>query len=145
MIPVQVGTGNSWVATAAGLYHCLAIKADGTLWAWGNGGYGALGYGGTNDQKTPIQVGTDNKWASISCGETHTAALKSDGTIWCWGYNYGYGNNGNGTNTNNYTPVQSGTDNDWASVAVGRYTHLCDQGQWYDVGLGPQLLRPGGR
>jgi len=33
----------SWAETSAGTSHSLAIKPDGTLWAWGNNDSGQLG------------------------------------------------------------------------------------------------------
>ena len=43
--PVQVGTESNWTALAAGYDHSLAIKSDGSLWAWGDSTYGQLGIG----------------------------------------------------------------------------------------------------
>ena len=39
----QITSSQCWTAIAAGEYHTLAIKSDGTLWAWGNNDYGQLG------------------------------------------------------------------------------------------------------
>ena len=33
--PVRIGTDTDWSDVSLGVYHSLAIKADGTLWAWG--------------------------------------------------------------------------------------------------------------
>ncbi|HQW95221.1 MAG TPA: RCC1 domain-containing protein, partial [Saprospiraceae bacterium] len=51
-----------WSEVAAGLTHTLALKTDGTLWAWGDNGEGQLGFGNNDNQNTPQQVGTDNNW-----------------------------------------------------------------------------------
>lgn len=59
-----------WAITpkiSAGGYHSIALKSDGTLWAWGRNGYGQLGDGSTVDKHYPVQVG-DNNWASIAAG-----------------------------------------------------------------------------
>jgi alpha-tubulin suppressor-like RCC1 family protein len=81
---------------AAGQNHTLALKTDGTLWAWGYNFRGQLG-DGTNDTKyTPTQVGTGNDWDSVAAGNSHTLALKTDGTLWAWGSNE-YGRLGDGT------------------------------------------------
>jgi len=100
--------------------HSFAIKADGTLWAWGYGAYGKLGLGSTSNVYVPTQVGMDNKWVTISGAYQHSAGLKSDGTIWTMGRN-NYGQLGLGTTstTNQTTPIQMGTDTDWADVRVG--------------------------
>ena len=41
---------------AAGGVHTMAIKEDGTLWAWGVNIYGELGDGSTTDKLTPEQI-----------------------------------------------------------------------------------------
>ena len=45
---------NDVVSIAAGYYHSLALKKDGTIWAWGNNEYGQLGDGTLNYKKLPI-------------------------------------------------------------------------------------------
>jgi hypothetical protein len=45
IVPVQVGTATNWRAVAAGSGQSLALRADGTLWAWGINGHGQLGLG----------------------------------------------------------------------------------------------------
>ena len=67
--------------------HTIAIKSDGTLWAWGDNSSGQLGDGTTIDKSTPTQIGTDSNWASIAAGDFHTIAIKSNGTLWAWGNN----------------------------------------------------------
>ena len=51
------GQGNCWKEIAAGEDHSLAIKNDGTLWAWGNNISGQLGDQSNVDKKTPVQIG----------------------------------------------------------------------------------------
>jgi hypothetical protein len=41
---------------AAGTDHILALKSDGTVWAWGKNTYGQLGNGDTNDTEYPAKV-----------------------------------------------------------------------------------------
>jgi len=80
----------TWASVSGGRWHTLAIKTDGTLWAWGMNNYGQLGLGnsgeGTN-RNTPTQVGADLNWSSVSGGMDHTVAIKTDGTLWAWGHN----------------------------------------------------------
>ena len=84
--PVQIGTDTDWkfVATsnAGDNYDAMAIKTDGSLWAWGKNELGTLGLGDFSAHAVPVRVGTDNDWVSVSIGRNHTLALKSDGTIW---------------------------------------------------------------
>ena len=46
-MPVRVGNLTGVVAIAAGGTHSLALKSDGTVWAWGYNYYGQLGNGTT--------------------------------------------------------------------------------------------------
>ena len=85
-----------------GYYHSAAIKADGSLWAWGYNGSGELGDGTTNNSDIPIKILEDVK--EVSLGGNHSAAIKADGSLWMWGDNY-YGQLGNGTTTDRFTPV----------------------------------------
>jgi hypothetical protein len=85
--------------------HSLALKDDGTVWAWGYNGYGQLGNGTNTDSNVPVQVSGLTGITAIAWGGSHSLALKNDGTVWAWGYN-GYGQLGNGTNTDSNLPVQ---------------------------------------
>ena len=40
---------------AAGYYHMVALKADGTLWGWGDNSWGQLGDETTSDRWSPVQ------------------------------------------------------------------------------------------
>jgi alpha-tubulin suppressor-like RCC1 family protein len=56
--PVQVsGASRDWTAVAAGHRSTVALKADGSLWAWGSNQEGQLGIGGTSDsQPVPVKL-----------------------------------------------------------------------------------------
>ena len=104
IVPVEVSGLGDLVAIAGGGAHSLAVKADGTVWAWGFNQYGQLGNGSNADSYAPVQVpGLVNVIAAAG-GEHHTLALKSDGTVWAWGRNL-HGELGNGTNTDSNVPV----------------------------------------
>jgi alpha-tubulin suppressor-like RCC1 family protein/Leucine-rich repeat (LRR) protein len=117
-LPQQIGTANDWQTITVGHGHTVALKNDGTLWAWGNNFSGQLGNGTSFDRNTPTKIGSDSNWLSIATGMHHTIALKKDGTLWAWGKNT-YGTLGDGTITNNRTPKQIGTDTDWKTIAAG--------------------------
>jgi alpha-tubulin suppressor-like RCC1 family protein len=64
------------------------MKADGTLWTWGDNFKGQLGDGTTTRRNTPKQVGTATDWMDMAAGDNRTFAIKSDGTLWGWGDNF---------------------------------------------------------
>jgi uncharacterized repeat protein (TIGR03803 family) len=77
-------------AIAAGWYHVLALKSDGTVWSWGFNGHGQLGGGGVMHATLASKVYGLSNVVAIAAGGEHSVALKSDGTIALWGYiNYG--------------------------------------------------------
>ncbi len=122
--PVQVKTdskGNDFgdvTAIAGGFFHTIALKKDGTVWAWGDS-RGQL----TTDSKTPVQVSGLSGVTAIAGGGYHSLALKSDGTVWAWGYNGG-GQLGDGTKTDSNTPVQVSSLSGVTAIAGGGFHSL---------------------
>ena len=105
-------------AVAAGGYHTVALKNDGTLWSWGYNNCGQLGLSGGSNRNSPVQIGSGTDWSVVAAGYYYTVAIKNNGTLWSWGHN-NYGQLGNGTVTDHLTPVQIGSDTDWSVVAAG--------------------------
>jgi alpha-tubulin suppressor-like RCC1 family protein len=103
---------------AAGDSHTMAIKADGSLWAWGENTLGQLGLGTLANTGQPTRVGADTNWTAVACGFFHTAAIKADGSLWLWGDN-GYGELGNGSFANTNLPARIGSETNWTTVACG--------------------------
>ena len=98
VVPTQVGVDTHWASVTAGGNHNLAIKTDGTLWAWGSNSQGQLGDGTTLDRSPPLQIGTETSWLTIVPGAEHGFAFKADNTLWGWGRNQeGQLGNGNAT------------------------------------------------
>ncbi len=104
----------------AGYQHTLAVRTtDGTVWAWGYGGNGQLGNGGTASSYVPTQTNSLTGVIAVSAGVLHSLALKSDGTVWAWGYNAN-GQLGNGNNTTQSSPVQvTGITGTVTAIAAG--------------------------
>ncbi|WP_054971902.1 S-layer homology domain-containing protein [Paenibacillus sp. A3] len=91
--PVKVNGISDVAAVSMGANHTLAVKSDGTVWAWGSNETGALGLGSeTRETNVPQQVkgpggeGFLTDVADIAVGSTFSLALKKDGTIWQWGF-----------------------------------------------------------
>ena len=108
---VSTGTAGSATITAsivriaAGSWHSIALKSNGTVWSWGDNYYGQLGDGTTIDRLVPVQVEGLTGVISIAVGAYHSLALKGDGTVWAWGINQD-GQLGDGTTVNRFKPVQ---------------------------------------
>jgi len=118
--PVQtVAFGTNWKSVACGWYYTAAIKADGTLWLWGQNN-GNLGDNTIGSKLSPVQTVTfGTNWKQVTCCYANTAAIKTDGTLWCWGTNYN-GQLGDNTTIPRSSPVQTivgGTN--WKQVAMG--------------------------
>ena len=81
LTPVRVAGLSGVTAIAGGAQHCLALKNDGTVWAWGGG------------NSTPVQLMTGPPAptafvaTAIAAGYWQSLALKSDGMVWAWGDN----------------------------------------------------------
>ena len=106
-VPVQV-SGLSGITAIAGGHNgsfSLALKNNGTVWAWGDNSTGQLGNGTTTNSNVPVQVNGLTGVVGIAGGGWHALAVKSDGTVWAWGNNI-YGQLGNGTTYDSYIPVQ---------------------------------------
>ncbi len=106
-VPVEVhGAGNagylnSISAIMGGEIHNVALKSDGTVWAWGWNAFGQLGNGTSNNAWSPVQTGLGavpplTSVVKLGGRPYFTLAEKSDGTIWAWGMNQ-FGQMGNGT------------------------------------------------
>ena len=105
-IPVQVNSITGITAITGGAEHCLALKNDSTVWAWGNNFYGELGNGANKQSNVPVSVISLTSVTAIAAGGLgyHSLALKNDGTVRAWGFN-GSGQLGNGTLTNTNVPI----------------------------------------
>ena len=98
---------NPFTAIAAGAYHSLALRSDGTIVGWGRNNYG---------QATPP---AGNKFTAIAAGYWHSLALRSDATIVGWGWNdYGQATPPAG---NEFTAIAAGGEHSLALQRVCQY------------------------
>lgn len=104
LTPVQVPGMSNVTGISGSFRFSVALKSDGTVWAWGNGQSGEVGPGG-DVVPSPRQVAGISDVTAIAAGGSFSVALKSDGTVWTWGNN-AYGQLGNGTHTSSNTPAQ---------------------------------------
>ena len=106
---VTVSTANvhDIVQIAAGNGHGLALRRDGTVWAWGPNGSGQLGNGTTTNSNVPVQV-TAPGFAgivAIAASGSSSYAIDGAGRVWVWGANFA-GQLGDGTTTDRPTPAK---------------------------------------
>jgi alpha-tubulin suppressor-like RCC1 family protein len=116
--PVSVVGGfTDWVQIDAGALHTVAIRSNGTAWAWGSNGNGRLGDNSTTNTSSPVSVvGGYTDWVQIRGGRFHTAAIRANGTAWAWGWN-GYGQLGDNSTTSRRSPVSVvGGYTDWVQI-----------------------------
>ena len=121
--PVSVVGGfTDWCQVSGGAYHSLAVRTNGTAWAWGCNGQGSLGDNTTTNKSSPVSVvGGFTDWCQISAGTGHSLGVRTNGTAWAWGCNYA-GRLGDNTVTNRSSPVSVvGGFTDWCQASAGRY------------------------
>jgi alpha-tubulin suppressor-like RCC1 family protein len=102
-LPHHVSGITGAVAASTGLNHSLALKGDGTVWAWGSNVGGELGTGNHTDHLLPVQVPGIGGVVAVAQTFTASFALKGDGTLWAWGMNDA-GQQGDGSGNNAVSP-----------------------------------------
>ncbi len=137
--PGNVGFFNQVSAIMGGEVHNVAVRSDGTVWAWGANmtTIGLLGNGTTNDASVPTQVSGLHDVVALGGRDYHTLAVESNGTVWGWGWN-STGALGNGTTNATLVPVQVVGLTNPAVVSAGYHFSiaLMPDGTVYQWGLG---------
>lgn len=138
--PIQVDT-STWAKLSIGGDHTLALKSNGTLWAWGGNLYGQCGYQTAYGQykSSPISVGTGWQAVDVSLGGQWALGIKTDGTLWAWGNNAG-GALGIASLTSTSSPVlvSGPAGASWSAISAGTSHALAitTVGRLYAWGLG---------
>jgi hypothetical protein len=146
---VQVVGLNGVTAVAAGAYHALVAKGDGSVWCWGYNGQAQLGNGGGSNSSLPVQAGGLTGVTAVGAGYYHSLARKGDGTVWGWGDNE-YGQLGDGTNTAvRFVPVQATGLNGVTAMGGGYFFSVASKtdgsvwawgdGRYGQVGIEPAV------
>lgn len=129
-LPALVNNNTNWQFVAGGINHTIAIKADGTTWAWGENVGGQLGDGSIINRPTPVQIGTS--YGIADGGERHSVFLKG-GEIYVTGSNT-YGQLGIGEVSSHSTPQQV------QCPALGIAMHLAQKVTVYPNPVSEELL-----
>ena len=148
-MPMQVQNLAGIIDIAAGHNHSLALKNDGTVWAWGYNCCGQVGDSTYSNYKvSPMQVWNLTNIIAIGAGADFSFAIKNDGTVWGWGNN-SYGHLGDGTSFNTrIIPVQ--TEMSFKSISAlygGQYHGIATDGNVWawgrnesgEVGIGNNI------
>jgi alpha-tubulin suppressor-like RCC1 family protein len=95
LFPVQVlfpagrGPLEGVKRVAASVSHCLALRSDGTVYAWGANGNGTLGDGTTVQRNVAVPVGGSRPppegISAVAAGYSFSLALDGEGRVWSWG------------------------------------------------------------
>ncbi|HEX2923103.1 MAG TPA: hypothetical protein VHS28_03640 [Chloroflexota bacterium] len=133
--PTEVQGIDHVIGIGTGVEHSVALKSDGTVWAWGGNRYGQLGVGTTEDRALPVQVANLDRVTNIAAGGSRNLARRSDGTFWGWG-TPGLGGAGFSSEAVRLSPVQIGGPAGVVELAVGiDHSMVVKDGMVYSWGL----------
>ena len=123
---LQIITDTDWKYIEAGYDHSMALKNNGSLWAWSDNNSGELGNGVWPPKpiRTPKMIGSDYDWLSVSGGKHYSLAIKTDSSLWSWGDNIS-GQLGIGTSSlPTFIPQKISNMNNWKSIEAGYYSSV---------------------
>jgi alpha-tubulin suppressor-like RCC1 family protein len=74
----QIGVNQiagTWLSLSAGAYGGVGVKDNGSLWAWGRNGRGAVGNNAVADVSSPVQIGSSTNWTAAFGGNETIFAI----------------------------------------------------------------------
>jgi hypothetical protein len=113
----------------------LAVRDDGTLWAWYMKRPNEPGSGNRFYIGKPVQLGRDSDWVDVAASWRRIATLKADGSLWEWDLPRWYVENL--LDSGDFAkgpPRQLGKHNDWVAVTGlmdGVVSAAADGNLWY--------------
>ena len=119
-VPVQVAGLTDMIAVAGARFTIYAVRADGTVMAWGQGHYGELGNNTTTQVSAPVKVTVPAGATAVAGGNLSGYALQG-GKVWAWGLN-DMGQLGNATTKNASLPTAVTGLNNVSGIAAGGVT-----------------------
>ena len=104
--PVEVRGLTGVTAIAAGADTAYALTSDGTVWAWGDRSFGALGIRiGHPFADQPVRIRGLKHVVAITAGAYSGYAIRRDGSVWAWGRGID-GELGDGSTANQAAPTR---------------------------------------
>ena len=126
--PVPVPFLNQIVQVSAGVGYSLALRSDGTVWAFGDNEQGELGDGTTVNRNSAEQIHGLGVVTRVVAGAGTSYAITAGGALMAWGSNAN-GLLGNGTSTGqSLTPVAVPGLSGVTAVATGNSETLAVAG-----------------
>ena len=124
---IDIPSNSSAVTIDGGSFHTCVGMNDGSMFCWGNNGYGQFGNGNSQSTTSPTGVALIETQSptQVSMGSYHSCALFDDGNVSCWGGN-SEGQVGDGTQSDRVvpTPVSIPLGKKALSISVGQ-RHSC--------------------
>jgi alpha-tubulin suppressor-like RCC1 family protein len=140
---INLGTGRTATAIAAGSNHTCAILDNSSIKCWGFNASGQLGLGDNRtrgvgsgemgDDLNSVDLGSGRTAKAIAAGNSHTCAILDNSSVKCWGFNasgqLGLGhtdNRGDGSNQmgDNLTAIDLGNERTAKAIEAGG-NHTC--------------------